>query len=61
MKVQVTSVSGSATVRLNNHENLTPTSAKAARDIAFGISANATVTDGHTTYRVTRSGVRKIK
>jgi nitrogen fixation protein FixH len=61
-QVTVKSVSGQTQVNLNNASNgdaLNARMAKAARDIAFGVGANATVTDGQGTYRVTRSGVRK--
>jgi hypothetical protein len=60
MKVTVTTATGTCQVRVPSYRTLTPESAKAAREVAAGKFANATVTDGHTTYRVTRSGVRKI-
>ena len=49
-------------VQLNNAsdgDTLTPSMAKAAREIAFGVGTYATVTDGSTAYRVTKT-VRKI-
>jgi hypothetical protein len=61
-QVTVSSVNGQVEVRLNNatnNDSLTASMAKAARDIAFGVGANATVSDGESSFRVTRSGVRK--
>lgn len=61
-QVTVNSVNGQVQVNLNNandSDKLTAKMAKAAREIAFGSGANATVSDGKTTYRVTRGGVRK--
>ena len=49
------------TVKLNNYTSLTPRSAIAARDIAAGKGANATVSDGGTAYRVTKNRARKIR
>lgn len=63
-QVTVTSVNGQMNVRLNNAastDELTARMAISARDIAYGVAANATVTDGHNTYRVTRSGARKVQ
>lgn len=61
MKVTVSTRNQTVIVNLNNHTKLNPTSAKAARDIAFGVGAHATVKAGYTAYRVTRSGARKIR
>ena len=61
MKVTVSTRDQTAVVNLNNHTKLTPTSARAARDIAFGVGAHATVKAGYTCYRVTKSGARKIR
>lgn len=50
-------------VNLNNAEPgdaLTPQMSRAARDIAFGVGAYVTVSDGSTAYRVT-STTRKFK
>lgn len=47
------------TVQLNSHEKLPPAAAIAARDIAAGIGANATVSDGDTTYRVVGTRARR--
>ena len=61
-QVTVKSVSGQTQIKLNNardNDTLTARMAKAARDIAFGVGANATVTDGKNTYRVSRGGGRK--
>lgn len=63
-QVTVKTASGQMEVRLNNAADtdaLTARMAKAARNIAYGIAANATVTDGVATYRVTRSGARKVQ
>jgi hypothetical protein len=61
-QVTVKSVNGQVQVNINNAndgDELTPKMAKAARNTAFGVAANATVTDGNKKYRVTKSGVRK--
>ena len=45
-------------VRINaatDNDELTPRLARRARNIAFGLGAWATVTDGDKTYRVTKS------
>jgi hypothetical protein len=60
MQVTVSTKNQTVQVNLNNHSTLNPTSARAARDIAFGIGAHVRVTDGSTTYRVTRSRARKV-
>jgi hypothetical protein len=61
LEVTVKSVVGSKVVRINA-ERLNATVAKSAAAIAFGTAAHATVIDGYgTAYRVTKSGVRKIK
>lgn len=46
-------------VELNNHSQLDAKAARAAREITWP-GGNVDVTDGKTTYRVTRSGARKI-
>lgn len=46
------------TVKINGYDSLTPKSAIAARNVAQG-SGNAAVSDGHTTYYVTKSGAKK--
>jgi hypothetical protein len=54
---------GASEVRLNNADDadrLTPGMARAAVQIAAGLGAWGTVSDGQTTYRVTKS-VRKIE
>jgi hypothetical protein len=47
-------------VKLNNHDKLDPKAARAAREVAFGIGAHVTVSDGKTTYLVTRASTRKV-
>jgi nitrogen fixation protein FixH len=47
-------------VELNNHDKLDAKAARAAREVAFGIGAHVTVSDGKTTYRVTRASTRKV-
>lgn len=57
--VTVKSVSGQVQVNLNNAndgDKLTPNMAKAARNIAFGVGANATVSDASIAYLVPRDG-----
>jgi len=49
------------TVKLNGHSTLTPKAAIAARNVAAGMAANAYVTDGTSTYRVTRNNARKVE
>jgi hypothetical protein len=49
------------TVVLHNHEKLDPRAAIAARNVAAGVGANAWVSDGRVTYRVTRSKARKVR
>lgn len=61
-QVTVKTANGQTQVNLNNasdSDTLTAKMAKAARNIAAGVGASATVSDGNDTYRVTRSGVRK--
>lgn len=61
-QVTVKSVNGQVQVNINNATNsdeLTPKMAQSARNTAFGVAANATVTDGRKIYRVTKSSVRK--
>lgn len=65
MKTVTVSIDGRAVsqVRLNNavdEDALTARMATEARNIAAGVAAYATVTDGATTYRVTSSGARKV-
>ena len=58
-QVTVKSVSDQRQVNLNNAsdgDKLTEEMAKAARNIAFGVGANATVNDGRSAYLVTRDG-----
>ena len=61
-QVTVKSASGQVQVNLNNasdSDTLTTEMARAASRIAFGVGAHATVSDGETTYRVTRKATRK--
>ena len=48
-------------VKLNGYDRLTPRAAVAARNIAHGLGAHVTMSDGEAIYRVTRSGARKIE
>ena len=50
-----------ATVVLPNPERLTPIAARAATEVAFGVGTHATVSDGEIMYRVTKSGIRRLK
>lgn len=47
-------------VKLNGYDKLTASAARAARNVAYGVGAHVTVTDGETVYRVTRS-TRKVQ
>lgn len=47
-------------IRLSNYTELTPQAAVAARDVAAGVVANVTVTDGNTTYCVVGNRARKV-
>ena len=60
--VTVRTASGQHTVKLiaaDETDELTGNLARAARNIAAGVGAYATVTDGRSTYRVTKS-VRRV-
>jgi hypothetical protein len=51
-------------VKLNNVDEkaqLDPTLARSAARVAFGHTLGVTVSDGKTTYRLSRSGAKKIK
>ena len=48
-------------VKLSGHTRLTPRAARAARNVAHGLGAHVTVSDGEISYRVTRSGAHKVK
>lgn len=60
LHLQVTYAGGQSEVRLSHYERLTPAAAIAAREIAAGVAANATVTDPATgvAYRVTGMGAK---
>ena len=60
LEVTVRSASGQTQVQLNNYTELNTQSAKAAAEIAYGVAANATVSDGESTYLVTKSGVKQV-
>lgn len=47
-------------VKMDGYDKLTAAAARAARDMAYGKGAYVTVSDGDTTYRVTRS-TRKVQ
>ena len=62
MRVQVSSASGTVQVELNTQSNvLTAQRARAAREIAFGVGASATVSNGFVAYRVTSKTTRRIR
>ena len=53
--VNVTNTATGQSVQVRvNYDTLNARAARAAREIAFGLGAHVTVTDGETTYRVTK-------
>lgn len=61
MQATVRTDTGQQVEYQSNTEKLTPKTAVAIRDAAFGVRANATVSAGGSTYRVTgKNNVRKV-